>query len=145
MRMLVMSSSFNSRSTSSIESINPEDTKAVFSSMEMAGFRIRRTMCSTICCSAEVMRTPLLSLVAQFGMLLQKLFATGRPCRLSSRAFHNPLRWLQKNSLHCNTQSRNHPATNVSLKLFAISDQFFALDFCHQDNFFRAEAVIVNA
>jgi len=55
-RIRVRSSNFSKRSTSAMESINPEETSGVFSSIDRLGLRTSWAMCSRICCASGVMR-----------------------------------------------------------------------------------------
>jgi hypothetical protein len=71
--MWVRSSSFCNKSTRAIESINPDETSAVFSSIFTFGFRSSRTMCSNII--LQIMHSTKFILVEAHGQPESRLAA----------------------------------------------------------------------
>src|SRR4029077_16255400 len=145
MRMWVRSSSFSSRSTSAIESIKPEETSGVFSSIENPGFRISCMMWPIICWTSGVMRRSLLRLSVEFGMFSQQFLASGGARRLSGGTLYDPLGRFQENRTHGHSETGDDPAAYFLFDFEYAHEKLFALQFCNCHDVLSTEVGIVHA
>src|SRR6516225_11589010 len=135
-RMRVMSSSFSSKSTSAMESIRPDDTSGVFSSICSPGFLTSFTTWSIIFCASGVTLRCLLLFGSQFGMFLQQLLASGGARRFSGGALHNPFRRLQQDGPHSDSHIAHHAAADFALYVVGLLEKLFPLDLGDNDDVF---------
>src|SRR5271165_4610543 len=145
MRRWVMSSSLMSKSTSAIESIRPDDTSGVFSSICSPGFLTSFTTWSIICCASGVTRRCLLWFDRQFRVLLEQLFARGGARRFSGGALYNPLRRFQQDRPHRDSHVAHNAAADFALDVVGLLKKLFALDLSDDNDIFGAKISIEHA
>src|SRR5271165_4870133 len=122
-----MSSSFISRSTSAMESIRPDDTSGVFSSICRLGLRMSFATWSIICWASGVTRLFLLGFDCQLRVFFEQLLASGGARCLSGCALHNPLGRLEEDGTHRNAHIADNAAAYLALDLVGLLQQLFLL------------------
>src|SRR5271165_1947621 len=145
-RRWVMSSSFKSRSTSAIESIRPDETSGVFSSIWRPGFLTNFTTWSIICCASGVTRRFLpIWFDRQFRMFCQQLLASGGARRFSGGALHDPLGRLEEDGADGHSHIGHNVATDFALNLVGLLEKLLFLHLCDNHDIFRSKIGIEHA